>query len=97
MNRQEQIKKVNNGTLRPFSVGLSSTQLSRILRTVPVECHGNDTSLIFHDTPLFSLLVLLVHVSKFNIHDTPSEMGLNNPVNIPGQIKYPRGPMSEDI
>ena len=41
------------------------------LRTVPVECHGDDTPLIFHDTSLFSLLILLVHVSKFNVHDTP--------------------------
>ena len=41
-----------------------------ILRTVPVECHGDDTPLTFHDTPLFSLLILLVHVSKFNVHDT---------------------------
>ena len=41
-----------------------------ILRTVPVECHGDDTPLTFDDTPSFSLLILLVHVSKFNIHDT---------------------------
>jgi len=37
---------------------------------VPVECHGDDTSLTFHDTPLFYLLILLVHVIKFNVHDT---------------------------
>ena len=36
---------------------------------MPVECHGDDPLLTFHDTPLFSLLILLVHVSKFNIHD----------------------------
>ena len=62
-----------------------------------VECHGDGTPLIFHDIHLLSFLVLLVHVSKFNVHGTPTEMGLNNPVNIPGQIKYPSGPMSEDI
>ena len=38
-----------------------------ILRTVPVKCHGDDT-------PLFSLLILLVHVSKFNVHNTPTEI-----------------------
>jgi len=37
---------------------------------VPVEGHGDDTPLTSHDTPLFSLLILLVHVSKFNVHDT---------------------------
>ena len=41
------------------------------LRTVSVECHGDDTPLTFHDTLLSSLLILLVHISKFNIHDTP--------------------------
>ena len=41
------------------------------LRIVLVECHGDDTPLIFHDTPLFSLLILLVYFSKFNVHDTP--------------------------
>ena len=40
------------------------------LRTVPVKCYGDDTPLTFHDTHLFSLLILLVHVNKFNIHDT---------------------------
>ena len=35
-----------------------------------IECHGDDTPLTFHDTSLLSLLVLLVHVSKFNIHNT---------------------------
>ena len=35
------------------------------LRTILVEWHG-------HDTYLFSLLILLmVHVNKFNVHDTP--------------------------
>ena len=33
------------------------------LRTMPVD--------IFHDTHLSSLLMLLVHGSKFNAHDTP--------------------------
>ena len=41
-----------------------------ILKTVLVECHGDDTPLTFHDTPLFFFLILLVHVSKFNVHDT---------------------------
>ena len=41
------------------------------LRTVPVECHGDDTPLTFHNTHISSLLILLVHVSKFNVHDTP--------------------------
>ena len=40
------------------------------LRTVPVECHDDDTPLIFYDTLLSSLLILLVYVSKFNVHDT---------------------------
>ena len=35
-----------------------------------MKCHGDDTPLTFHDTPLFSLLILLVHVNKFNVHDT---------------------------
>ena len=42
----------------------------RNLRTVLAECHGDDTPLIFHDTHLFSLLILLAYVSKFNVHDT---------------------------
>ena len=37
---------------------------------MPVECHDDDTPLTFHDTPLFSLLILLVHVIKFNFYDT---------------------------
>ena len=49
---------------------------TRNLRTVPVECHGDDTPLIFHDTPFSSLLILLVHVSKFNVHDTPITLPL---------------------
>ena len=44
--------------------------LIEILRTVLMECHGDDPHFIFHDTHLFSLLILLVHVSKFNVHDT---------------------------
>ena len=43
---------------------------TRILRAVPVKCHGDGTPLTFHDTHLFSLLILLVYVSKFNVHDT---------------------------
>ena len=34
------------------------------LRTVPMECHGDDTPLTFHDTILSSLLILLIHVSN---------------------------------
>ena len=41
-----------------------------------MECHGNDTPLIFHDTHLFYLLILLVHLSKFNVHDIFIEIGL---------------------
>ena len=40
-----------------------------------MECYGDDTSLTFHDTLLFSL-ILLVHVSKFNVHDTPITLPL---------------------
>ena len=72
--------------MRLVSVGVSSTQLPKLkntvtktenLRTVPVECHGDDTPLIFHDTHFFSLLILLVHISKFNVHDTLTEIGLS--------------------
>ena len=58
-------------SLRPVSVECHRhSYLDYILRTVPVEGHGDDTPLTSHDTPLFSLLILLVHVSKFNVHDT---------------------------
>ena len=33
-----------------------------------VEGHSDDTPLTSHDTSLFSLLILLVYVSKFNVH-----------------------------
>ena len=46
------------------------------LRIVPVECHGDDTPFTFHDTHLSSLLILLVYVSKFNVHDTPITLPL---------------------
>ena len=46
------------------------------LITVSVECHGDDTSLTFYDTHLSSLLVLLVYISKFNVDDTHTEIGL---------------------
>ena len=36
---------------------------------MPVECHGDNTSLTFQDTHLFSLLILLVHVNKFNVYE----------------------------
>ena len=49
---------------------------TRNLRTVPVECHSDDTPLTFHDTPLSSLLILLVYVSKFNVHNTPITLTL---------------------
>ena len=39
------------------------------LRTVSVEYYGDDTPLIFHDTSHSSLLILLVYVSKFNVHN----------------------------
>ena len=38
-----------------------------ILRTVSVEGHHHDTPLTFHNTLLFSLFILLVHASKFNV------------------------------
>ena len=43
---------------------------TRILKTVPVESHGDDTSLTFYNTSLFSLLILLIYIIKFNVHDT---------------------------
>ena len=46
------------------------------LITVSVECHGDDTSLTFYDTHLSSLLVLLVYISKFNVDNTHTEIGL---------------------
>jgi len=65
--------------LRSVLVGVSSTQLSRLetFETVSVECHGDDTPLTFHDTHLSSLLILLVHVSKFNIYDTPITLSIS--------------------
>ena len=35
-----------------------------------VEGRSDDTPLTSYDTHLFSLLILLVHISKFNIDDT---------------------------
>ena len=35
-----------------------------------MKCHGDDTPLTFYGTPLFSLFVLLIYVSKFIVHDT---------------------------
>ena len=46
------------------------------LRTVPMECYGDDTHITFYDTPLSFLLILLVYVSKFNVHDTPIILSL---------------------
>ena len=34
-----------------------------------IKYYDNDTSLIFNDTYLFFLLILLVYISKFNVHD----------------------------
>ena len=48
------------------------------LRPVSVECHGDDTPLTFYVTHLFSLLILLVHISKFNVHDTLTEIDLSS-------------------
>ena len=58
-----------------FKISLSGSVIDTViktanLRTVSVKCQGDDISLIFHDTPLFSLFILLVYVSKFNVHDT---------------------------
>ena len=41
-----------------------------------VECHDDDTFLTFYYTVLFSLLILLVYVSKFNVHNTPMTLPL---------------------
>ena len=41
-----------------------------VLADLAAQTYGDDTSLTFHDTPLSSLLILLVYVSKFNVHDT---------------------------
>jgi len=43
---------------------------------VLLECYGDDTPLTFHDTLFFSLLILLVYTSKFNVHDTPITLPL---------------------
>ena len=53
------------------------------LRTVLVECHGDDTSLTFHDTPRFSLLILLVHVNKFNVYGTSITLSLKLALGLP--------------
>ena len=37
---------------------------------MPVKYYSDGISLTFHDISLFSLIILLVHVSKFNAHDT---------------------------
>ena len=59
-------------SIRPFSGSVIDTVIKTgNLRTVPVECHGDDTSLILHDTSLSSILILLVYFSKFNIYDSP--------------------------
>ena len=62
---------IERAIIRLVLVEVSSTQLSTgILRTAQVECYGDDTPLTFHDTLLFTLLILLVHTSKFNVHNT---------------------------
>jgi len=65
----------------PTNASLSGSVIDTVtktenLRTVPVECPGDDTPLTFHDTHLFFLLILLVHIIKFNIHDTPMTLPL---------------------
>ena len=40
------------------------------LRTILVEYYDDDTPIIFYNTFLSFLLILLVHISKFNVHDT---------------------------
>ena len=40
------------------------------LRTVLVEYYDDDTPIIFYNTFISFLLILLVHISKFNVHDT---------------------------
>ena len=62
-------------SIRPVSVGVSSTQLPR-LKTRELCQWSVMTPLTLHDTHLFSLLILFVRVSKFNVHDTPTEIGL---------------------
>ena len=37
---------------------------------MPVKCHGDDIFFTFHNTLLFFLLILLIYVNKFNIHNT---------------------------
>ena len=34
---------------------------------MPVKCHSDDTPLTFHNTRILSLIILLVHISKFNM------------------------------
>ena len=57
-----------------YEASLSGSVIDTVIKTgnlitVPVECHGDDTSLTFQDTHLFSLLILLVHVNKFNVYE----------------------------
>ena len=42
-----------------------------------VECY--DAPLTFYDTHIFSFLVLLVHIIKFNVYDTSIEIDLRPP------------------
>ena len=46
------------------------------LKTVSVECY-DDISFTFHDTFFSSLLILLLHVNKFNVHDTVTVLPIN--------------------
>jgi len=34
---------------------------------VPVKCHSDNTPITFYETLLFSLLILLIHINKFNM------------------------------
>ena len=74
INQEKDLRNVRKARLSESIID-TVTKIGN-LRTMPVECHGDDTPLTFHGTILFSLLILLVHVSKFNVHDTPMTVSL---------------------
>ena len=48
------------------------------LRTMSVECHGDDIPLKFHDTPLSSYYwYMLANLMFLTLYDTPTEIGLS--------------------
>jgi len=50
---------------------------TRNLGTVLVECPDDDTSLTFHDTPLFSYYwYMLANLISITFYNTPIEIGL---------------------